>query len=184
MLLLHLLLCLCCSCLLCHPHKSRNGYQHHQDQKSIDANAGDSSAKNALLAILLHAEKCNNAENKPGEDEQSGNATENDSRCSTASNCLLPKYPDTEANKGRDETKQGCLLRKGICWWRRPNYGRRCLGRDWWWCVHISCVRVTPNVPTLSRGRRRPSSECNNCIQYSSLNQNLKVQWPSVPAFC
>jgi hypothetical protein len=43
---------------------------------------------------------------------------------------------------------------------------------------------VWPNVPKLSHGHRRPGSECNNDIQSSSLNPNLKGQWPLAPARC
>jgi hypothetical protein len=43
---------------------------------------------------------------------------------------------------------------------------------------------VLPNDPKLSHGHRRPSSECNNDIQSSSLNPKLKAQWPLAPARC
>ena len=43
-------------------------------------------------------------------------------------------------------------------------------------------MQSMPSDPELNRGHRRPGSKCKTEIQSSSLNQNLKGQWPSVPA--
>jgi len=42
----------------------------------------------------------------------------------------------------------------------------------------------TTNVPRLSHGHRRLALDGNLAFQISSLNPNLKAQWPVVTARC